>query len=197
VIGCNGVPLGVPEVYGAVQTHMIDTVISTASALVALQWHGTLNHVTQQTFGILINGLVMNGSKWKSLPPEVGQMLVSEANKLIAADRLETRAADERAYQVLLQRGYVADHWAKGGYEAYRPVEKRGARAAGQSTLLTRVARARAKHRRRRELMGGSARFAREHSITSEAAASRDAGSLPPAQPARDVRAPCGCLAER
>jgi TRAP-type transport system periplasmic protein len=124
VIGCNGVPLGVPEVYGALQTHMVDTVISTASALVALQWHATLNYVTQQTFGILINGLVMNGSRWRSLPAEVGQMLVTEANKLIAAERLETRAADDRAYELLLQRGYLADHWAKGGYQEYLQVEK-------------------------------------------------------------------------
>jgi hypothetical protein len=90
----------------------------------ALQWHPKLKHVTEQTFGVLINGLVMSGSKWKSLPPDTAQMLVREAQQLIASERSETRAADDRSYQLLLKRGYVADQWAKGGYEEYLDVEK-------------------------------------------------------------------------
>jgi TRAP-type transport system periplasmic protein len=124
VIGCNGIPLGVPEVFGALQTNMIDTVISTPAALVALQWHAKLNHVTKATFGVLINGFVMSGDKWKSLPPDVGQKLVAEATKLIESERAETRAADDRAYELLLKRGYTADSWAKDGYTQYLEVEK-------------------------------------------------------------------------
>jgi TRAP-type C4-dicarboxylate transport system substrate-binding protein len=124
VIGCNGVPLGVPEVYGALQTNMIDTVISTSTALVALQWHPTLRHVTEQTFGVLINGVVMRGAKWKQLPPEVGRTLQTELDRLVASERVETRRADERVYQHLLKRGYVADRWGPGGYEEYLAVEQ-------------------------------------------------------------------------
>ncbi|HKU36645.1 MAG TPA: TRAP transporter substrate-binding protein DctP [Polyangiales bacterium] len=125
VIGCNGVPLGVPEVYGALQTGMIDTVISTAAALVALQWHPKLHHMTQQTFGVLINGLVMSGAKWKQLPPDIADKLVAEAHKVIAAERADVRAADERAYQNLLKRGYVADTWAENGHREYLEVEQK------------------------------------------------------------------------
>ena len=125
VVGCNGVPLGVPEVFGALQTRMIDTVISTAAALVALQWHPTLKHVTQQTFGVLINGLVMSGSKWKQLPPDVAAMLMAESARLIAAERADVREADRRSYENLLNRGYTADKWAPNGYEEYVDVEKR------------------------------------------------------------------------
>lgn len=124
VIGCNGVPLGVPEVFGALQTNMIDTVISTSSALVALQWHPNLRHVTQQTFGVLINGMVMRGEKWKQLPPEIGQTLQTELDRMVSAERADTRRADERAYQNLLKRGYVVDRWGPGGFEEYLAVEK-------------------------------------------------------------------------
>lgn len=124
VIGCNGVPLGVPEVFGALQTNMIDTVISTSTALVALQWHPRLRHVTEQTFGVLINGMVMRGEKWTQLPAGIGQTLQTELDRVVAAERADMRRADERAYQNLLKRGYVADRWGPGGYEQYLEVEK-------------------------------------------------------------------------
>ncbi|HKP55406.1 MAG TPA: TRAP transporter substrate-binding protein DctP [Polyangiales bacterium] len=124
VVGCNGVPLGVPEVFGALQTNMIDTVISTAAALVALQWHPTLKHVTQQTFGVLINGLVMGDTKWKELPADVAAKLMAESAKLITSERADVREADRRAYENLLKRGYTADAWAPNGYQEYLQVEK-------------------------------------------------------------------------
>lgn len=124
IVGCNGVPLGVPEVYGALQTGMIDTVITTAVALVALQWHPNLNHVTKQTFGVLVNALVMNADKYKNLPPEVAALLTKEAEAAAAADRVDTRKADEKAYENLLNHGYKADDWAPGGREEYLAMEK-------------------------------------------------------------------------
>ena len=143
VIGCNGVPLGVPEVYGALQTGMVDAVISTASALVALQWHSRLKHMTKDTFGVLINGLVMNQDKWNALPADVAQRMQSEATKIMARERSETRRADVRSYDKLKQRGYVADDWAPGGYQEYLTMEKEvRARLVGRlysSELLSRV----------------------------------------------------------
>ena len=124
VVGCNGVPLGVPEVYGSLQTGMIDTVITTAVALVALQWHAKLKHVTKATFGVLVNALVMNHERWKAMPPEVAKLLESEARAAAASDRTEMRKADEKSMQVLLQRGYVADDFAPGGREEYLKMEK-------------------------------------------------------------------------
>jgi TRAP-type C4-dicarboxylate transport system substrate-binding protein len=124
VVGCNGVPLGVPEVYGALQTGMIDTVITTAVALVALQWHANLNHMTKQTFGVLVNALVMNADKYKALPPDVAALLTKEAENAAATDRVETRKADEKAYANLQKRGYKVDEFGPGGREEYTAMEK-------------------------------------------------------------------------
>jgi TRAP-type C4-dicarboxylate transport system substrate-binding protein len=124
VVGCNGVPLGVPEVYGALQTGMVDTVITTAVALVALQWHANLNHMTSQTFGVLVTALVMNGDKFKALPPEVAALLTKEAEDAAATDRVDTRKADEKAYQNLQKRGYKVDEFGPGGRAEYTAMEK-------------------------------------------------------------------------
>lgn len=124
VVGCNGVPLGVPEVYGALQTGMIDTVITTAVALVSLQWHVNLNHMTHDTFGVLVNALVMNGEKFKQLPPEVARLLQKEAEDAAQNDKVETRKADEKSYANLKTRGYKVDEFSAAGRQEYTAMEK-------------------------------------------------------------------------
>jgi TRAP-type C4-dicarboxylate transport system substrate-binding protein len=111
VLGANGVPLGVPEVYGALQTGMIDMVTSTCVALVSLQWHSNLKYMTKQSRGVLVGAMLMNGDKWKSVPPEVQKIVQNEINRNQQADKEEIRKADEKSYQNLLKRGYTANDW--------------------------------------------------------------------------------------
>lgn len=143
VLGANGVPLGVPEVYGALQTGMIDTVINTAVALVALQWHSNLKHVTKNTFGVLVGALLMNGDKWKQMPPDVQQHVVAELTKNQAADTADIRKSDDRAYENLLKRGYTADEWTGEALKEYQTmaeqVQKRLAGRIFTAELLEKV----------------------------------------------------------
>jgi TRAP-type transport system periplasmic protein len=120
--GGNGVPLGVPEVYGALQTGMIDMVISTCVALVSLQWHSNLKHMTKNTTGILVGALLMGGNKWKSMPPEVQTQVDSEVTKNRSSDKMEIRQADDRSYQALLKRGYTANEWTGEALAEYNKV---------------------------------------------------------------------------
>jgi TRAP-type C4-dicarboxylate transport system substrate-binding protein len=110
-VGANGVPLGVPEVYGALQTGMIDMVTSTCVALVSLQWHSTLKYMTKDTSGILVGAMLMSGTKWKALPPDVQGIVLGEINRTQAEDKQDIRKADERSYQMLLKRGFTANEW--------------------------------------------------------------------------------------
>jgi TRAP-type C4-dicarboxylate transport system substrate-binding protein len=110
-LGANGVPLGVPEVYGALQTGMIDMVTSTCVALVALQWHATLKYMTKQSNGVLVGALLMNGEKWKSMPVDVQKIVYGEVTRNQQGDKNDIRKADEKAYQKLIERGYVANDW--------------------------------------------------------------------------------------
>ena len=50
---------------------LVDFIISTAIATVALQWHSKLTNVTNDTFGVLLGAMIMNNDKWKSIPDDV------------------------------------------------------------------------------------------------------------------------------
>jgi len=111
-VGANGVPLPVPEVYAMLQTGVIDMVTSTCVALVALQWHTALHYMTKDTNGILVGAMLMSGSKWTALPPDVQKLVLGEITRNQAADKADIRKADERAYQRLLTTaGFTANEW--------------------------------------------------------------------------------------
>jgi TRAP-type C4-dicarboxylate transport system substrate-binding protein len=107
-IGCSGVPLGVPEVYGALQTGMVDSIISTGLAAVALQWHTNLTHVTERTHCPLVAGLVVSMAKWDSIPEDIRAKIYDQIRKTYEGDSKDVRKDDEKAYKNLLKRGYTA-----------------------------------------------------------------------------------------
>jgi TRAP-type C4-dicarboxylate transport system substrate-binding protein len=124
-IGCTGVPLGVPEVYGALQTGMVDSIISTALAAVALQWHSKLNHVTKNTFGPLVGGLVIAKQKWDVIPPDVQATLAEEIKNSYEGDSRNIRKDDEKAFKRLLERGYTATPYTAEGNKEYSVLAKK------------------------------------------------------------------------
>ncbi|MET0385179.1 MAG: TRAP transporter substrate-binding protein DctP, partial [Polyangiales bacterium] len=113
-IGANGVPLGVPEVYGALQTGMVDQVTGTCVTLVSLQWHSTLKYLTKESSGVLPGAMLLSGEKWKSLPPDVQKIVQDEVTRNQAADRDDIRKADDRSCAALIKRGYTENSWASG-----------------------------------------------------------------------------------
>jgi len=113
-VGGNGVPLGVPEVYGALQTGMVDMVTNSALALVALQWHSSLKYVTKQADGVLAGAMLMSDAKWKELPPDVQAVVGDEIKRSLQTDSSEIRRNDSNAYESLLKRGYTANDWSSG-----------------------------------------------------------------------------------
>jgi TRAP-type C4-dicarboxylate transport system substrate-binding protein len=120
--GATGVPLGVPEVYGALQTGMVDMVISTCVAMVSLQWHANLKFMTKNTTGVLVGALLMGGDKWKSMPADVQAQVDGEVTKNRSGDKADIRAADERSYQAMLKRGYTANEWTGDALTEYNTI---------------------------------------------------------------------------
>ncbi len=105
VIGANPVRLGAPEVYGGLQTRMLDTVPVSALAAVAMQWYTRLNYMAKQNFGIIIGGSVIKKEKFYALREADRQMLLDTAERAArAADKL-VRRDDQRAYDSLVKRG--------------------------------------------------------------------------------------------
>ena len=123
--GCTGVPLGVPEVYGALQTGMVDSIITTSLAAVALQWHSKLNFVTNKTFGPLVGGLVISKAKWDAIPPDVRTALSDQIRTNYEGDSKNIRKDDEKAFKRLLERGYTATNYTAEGEKEYLEVAKK------------------------------------------------------------------------
>lgn len=105
VIGANPVRLGAPEVYGGLQTRMLDTVPVSALAAVAMQWYTRLDYMAKQNFGIIIGGSVIKQEKFDELSEHDQKVLLDTSERAArAADKL-ARRDDQRAYDSLIKRG--------------------------------------------------------------------------------------------
>lgn len=107
VVGANPVRLAIGEVYGGLQTGMIDTVPCSAVAVVALQWHTQLPYMTNDTGGIILGATIVKKDKFQSLSPDDQKTLVRTARR--AAQLLDelARRDDITAHRSLLKRGVV------------------------------------------------------------------------------------------
>lgn len=104
-VGANPVRLGVPEVYPALQTGMIDTLPSSALAAVSLQWFTRLKFVTSNDLSILIGATIVRKDKYDALPVDLRAALDEVSEKAHRMLRSVIRRDDAEAYESMLQRG--------------------------------------------------------------------------------------------
>lgn len=143
-IGATPVPLGLPEVFGALRLKMVDLVESTSLAYVALQWHTTgLKYVTQEAHGMLMGAWIMNKATFDKLSPEVQKQVVTLAQRNSAQESVRTRRSDQGSFQRLLKRKYTATQFTPEGKKAfdaaYAAVRKRLTNRVYPEALLARV----------------------------------------------------------
>ena len=108
VIGANPVRLGVPEVYPALQTKMVDTVPASALAAVSLQWYTRLSYVSARNSGIIVGATIVRKDKFDALTPEQQQVLMETSAQAHKALNKSIRADDDRSYESILKRGITA-----------------------------------------------------------------------------------------
>ena len=105
VIGANPVRVGANEVYGGLQTRMIDTVPSSCIMAVAIQWYTKLNYMAKQNFNILIGGSIIKKEVFDQLTPGDQKILLDTAERgARAMDKIVLRD-DAKAYRTLVERG--------------------------------------------------------------------------------------------
>lgn len=142
-LGATGVPLDMPEVYGALQTNMVDYVINSAFGIVALQWHSKLKYVTEETNGVLLGALIISKKKWESIPEDVRNTLYKQIKENYEGDAGAIRQEDQKALDKLLQRGFVKTKYTPEGKKQFDDLGKQvRERLAGRSyskELLDRV----------------------------------------------------------
>ena len=105
VIGANAVRLGVPEVYPALQTRMIDMVSSSALTAVALQWYTRVKYMTGWNSAIIAGGTMMRKDKFDELPPDLQEIFQSTADRAHDLINKTIRKDDEEAYKLVVKRG--------------------------------------------------------------------------------------------
>jgi TRAP-type C4-dicarboxylate transport system substrate-binding protein len=108
VIGASAVRLGVPEVYPALQTRMVDVVSSSALTAVALQWYTRVKYMTAHNSAIIAGGTMMRKDKFDELPPDLQEVFQSTADRAHELLNKVIRKDDEKAYQVVLKKGIQA-----------------------------------------------------------------------------------------
>ena len=108
VVGANGVRLGVPEVYPALQTRMVDTVPASALAAVALQWYTRLKYVTADNSGIIVGATIVRKDKFDALTEEQRKVLVETGIRAHKALNKSIRRDDDKSYVTILKRGITA-----------------------------------------------------------------------------------------
>jgi TRAP-type C4-dicarboxylate transport system substrate-binding protein len=105
VVGANAVRLGVPEVYAALQTKMVDVVPASPLAAVALQWFTKLKYMSKDSFGIILGASLLKKEKFDQLSPGDQKILMDTARRAALALDKVVRRDDAKAYDVLIDRG--------------------------------------------------------------------------------------------
>lgn len=104
-IGANGVPLGIPEVFPALQTGMVDAVTVSAIAAVALQWFRYVQFVSKQAPVAVVGATIIRAEAMKTIAPDHQKILMDTAKKAHAALIEQVQKEDDKAYKTLLGRG--------------------------------------------------------------------------------------------
>jgi len=109
VVGANPRRLGIPEVYPALQTGMVDTVPASALAVVALQWHTRLQYYSARSSGILVGATILRKEKFDALTDDQRTALreTSARGHRLAARAI--RREDERALRAIQGRMTAVD----------------------------------------------------------------------------------------
>ena len=107
VIGANPVRMGLPEVYGGLQTRMVDTVPASALAAVALQWYTRLKYMAKDNFNIMIGGGIITQEKFDELSEQDQKILLATSARASKANDSLVRRDDARAYASLVARGMI------------------------------------------------------------------------------------------
>lgn len=108
VIGASAVRLGVPEVYPALQTRMVDVISSSALTAVALQWYTRVKYMTAHNSAIIAGGTMMRKDKYDELPPDIKEVFDSTAARAHELLNKVVRKEDQKAYDVILKKGIQA-----------------------------------------------------------------------------------------
>jgi len=105
VVGVHPVSLDIADVLTALQTGMIDTVFTTPSGAIALQWFTKVKTMTRLPLTVSTGGLLVDRKQFLRLSPEHQQTVREVCRRFLRELTLVTRREDQEALEVLQEKG--------------------------------------------------------------------------------------------
>jgi TRAP-type C4-dicarboxylate transport system substrate-binding protein len=99
--GWSPITLPITEVYTGLSTGMIDTVVSTPLASIALQWAGKTHYMSDQSMATGIGAVVVSNKFYASLPADLQALLKGSGAPLSKKLIADTRRDDLKSLEVL------------------------------------------------------------------------------------------------
>lgn len=103
VYGWSPVSLPITEVYTSLSTGLLDTVVSTPLASIAMQWAGKTPYMSTQPMATGIGAVVVSSKFFAGLPADLQALLKSSGAQLSQRLLAETRRDDVRSLEVLVK----------------------------------------------------------------------------------------------
>ena len=137
------VPLSVPEVLGALQTHRIDTFLAPPAVATALQWGAHATHMSDMPLAILVGGSVISERVFQTLAAEQQQILLETARQFHGLARRNAERSEREAIDALVSHGMRVVNATPADIAAWRSLGARvRARVASQIASPDLIARA-------------------------------------------------------
>ena len=105
LIGANGIALGLPEVFAALQTGMVDTITATAVSALGLQWFRFVGHMSKSTGEPVVGACVVSKKWMEALPPDVREGLREVTKSFGIELQTKVKIEDDKAAETLRKRG--------------------------------------------------------------------------------------------
>ncbi len=125
--GANGVILNLPEVFSALQTGMIDTVVASSIGVLGFQWHTRLETMSKPGGGIVVGAYVIRKDRLEALPKAARDYIVQSAIENADEFRDGGRKVDEQASKALAGRLKTVNLWRN--KEAWEAVQRKARNA--------------------------------------------------------------------
>lgn len=106
MIDVTGVPLGLNEVYGGLQTNMIDTVWISSVLGMAFRWHTKTEYISLQPVNVIQGAFVIRRETWDSLQDHEREAIEKLTAKRMHKTQVDFRKDDNLSYAKLLKRGF-------------------------------------------------------------------------------------------
>ncbi|MDD9944955.1 MAG: TRAP transporter substrate-binding protein DctP [Myxococcales bacterium] len=106
MIDVTGVPLGIKEVYGGLQTDMIDTVWISSVLGMALRWHTSTRFISATPVNVVQGAFVVRRPTWEQLSEPEQKAIVKLSTEQQADTQRDYRIDDAKSYAKLLKRGF-------------------------------------------------------------------------------------------